>query len=76
MYGVKVHGAVLAAGETESGITIHEVNEKYDDGAILFQAKCEVKADDTPETLAARIHELEHKNFPEQIAKWILQNDN
>ncbi len=76
MYGMKVHEAVLAAGENESGITIHEVNQKYDEGTILFQAKCKVKADDTPNTIAERIHKLEHKHFPEQIEKWILQNDN
>ncbi len=69
MYGHHVHEAVIAAGEKESGITIHYANEKYDSGDILFQAKCEVKADDTPDTLAARVHELEYRWFPEVIDK-------
>lgn len=64
MYGHHVHQAVIAAGEQESGITIHRVNEHYDEGAILFQAKCPVLPDDTPATLAARIHALEHAHYP------------
>ncbi len=64
MFGHHVHQAVIASGETESGITIHYVNEKYDEGDIIFQAKCPVEPDDTPESLAARIHELEHIHFP------------
>lgn len=64
MYGHHVHQAVIAAGEQESGITIHRVNEHYDEGAILFQASCPVLADDTPATLAARIHALEHAHYP------------
>lgn len=67
MYGNKVHEAVIAAGEPESGITIHYVNEHYDEGATIFQAKCDVHANDTPETLAQKIHRLEHANFPAQI---------
>jgi len=69
MYGAKVHEAVLAAGEKESGITIHYVNEKYDEGDIIFQARCPVLPDDTPQTLAQRIHTLEHKHYPEVIEK-------
>jgi phosphoribosylglycinamide formyltransferase-1 len=69
MYGMKVHQAVIAAGETESGITIHYVNEQYDAGEIIFQARCPVMASDTPETLASRIHELEYRHFPEVIEK-------
>ena len=64
MYGDRVHAAVIAAGETESGITIHLVNEKYDEGRVLFQAKCAVLSSDTPETLAVRIHALEHEHYP------------
>jgi len=71
MYGAKVHEAVLAAGEKESGITIHYVNEKYDEGDIIFQAHCPVLAGDTPITLAQRIHTLEHRHYPEVIGKLI-----
>jgi phosphoribosylglycinamide formyltransferase 1 len=67
MYGERVHAAVLANKETESGITIHFVNECYDEGDIIFQAKCDVLPGDTPETLAARIHALEYAHFPEVI---------
>lgn len=64
MYGHHVHQAVIANRELFSGITIHYVNEKYDEGAIIFQARCPVLADDTPESLADRIHLLEYKHFP------------
>ena len=74
MYGRRVHEAVIAAGEKESGISIHYVNEKYDDGEIIFQAKCPVESGDTPETLAARILELEHEHYPEVIEKVVLDN--
>ena len=63
MYGSKVHEAVVAAGEKESGISIHYVNEDYDQGKIIFQARCEVGATDTPESLAAKIHVLEYTHF-------------
>jgi folate-dependent phosphoribosylglycinamide formyltransferase PurN len=63
MYGHLVHEAVLANKETESGITIHYVDEVYDNGATIFQAKCEVKETDSAETLANRIHELEHEHY-------------
>lgn len=69
MYGINVHEAVLANKEEESGITVHYVNEKYDEGLIIEQVKCEVKKDDTPQTLAQRIHELEHLNYPRIIHK-------
>jgi phosphoribosylglycinamide formyltransferase 1 len=59
-----VHEAVIAAGEKSSGITIHYVNEHYDEGDIIVQAHCPVLAGDTPETLAKRIHKLEHYFFP------------
>jgi phosphoribosylglycinamide formyltransferase-1 len=69
MYGDAVHRAVLANGEKESGITIHFVNMHYDSGDIIFQAKCPVKPDDTPETLASRVHELEYSHFPRVIGE-------
>jgi folate-dependent phosphoribosylglycinamide formyltransferase PurN len=69
MYGSRVHEAVIAAGEKESGITIHWVNEHYDEGGIIFQATCEVVSSDTPETLANKIHLLEHAHFAPTIAK-------
>jgi len=69
MYGSRVHEAVIAAGEKESGITIHWVNEHYDEGGIIFQATCEVVSGDTPETLADKIHLLEHAHFAPTIAK-------
>ncbi len=68
MYGHFVHQAVIDNRETESGITIHYVNENYDEGAIIFQAKIQVSTNDTPETLAQKIHQLEYAHFPEVIA--------
>lgn len=67
MYGGKVHEAVIAAGEQESGITIHFVNEHYDEGASIFQAACKIESTDTAEILASKIHELEYAHFPKQI---------
>jgi phosphoribosylglycinamide formyltransferase-1 len=67
MYGNFVHEAVIRNGEKESGITIHYVNEKYDEGAVIFQANCEVIPEDTPETLASRIHQLEYEHYPRVI---------
>jgi phosphoribosylglycinamide formyltransferase-1 len=67
MYGNHVHRAVIANNEPFSGITIHYVNEKYDEGAILFQARCPVYAGDTPESLAERIHLLEYRHYPSVI---------
>jgi phosphoribosylglycinamide formyltransferase-1 len=69
MYGAFVHEAIIKNQERESGITIHYVNERYDDGDIIFQAKCEVSTSDTAESLADRIHLLEHKNYPLVIEK-------
>lgn len=71
MYGHHVHEAVVAAGETESGITIHIVDENYDRGTILEQARCNVTKDDTPDTLAAKIHLLEKEYFPRVIDRAI-----
>ncbi len=76
MYGDRVHKAVLENKEKESGISIHFVNERYDEGDIIFQAKCEVKPDDTPEVLAARIHKLEHKYYPRVVEKLLKEDQN
>lgn len=72
MYGMRVHEAVKKAGETETGITIHYVNEHYDEGDVIFQAKCPVTQEDSPETIAQNIHQLEHRHFPEVIEKLLL----
>ncbi len=67
MYGDRVHLAVVEAGEKESGITIHYVNEEYDEGAIIFQARCDLLPGDTPEEVASRVHALEYAHYPEVI---------
>ncbi len=67
MYGDRVHQAVLAAGETESGITIHYTTERYDEGGIVCQQKCPVLPGDTPDTLAQRVHALEYEYYPRVI---------
>jgi formyltetrahydrofolate-dependent phosphoribosylglycinamide formyltransferase len=75
MYGDKVHGAIIEAGEKESGITIHYVDELYDHGNIIFQATCVVDKNDTSETLAQKIHLLEHRHYPDVIEDLIqMQN--
>ena len=74
MYGKHVHEAVIAHKEKKSGITIHYVNDKYDEGEIIFKKECEVKDSDTPATLAARIHELEHKYYPVEVERLLLGN--
>lgn len=71
MYGHHVHEAVISAKEAESGITIHYVNERFDEGEHIAQFKCPVLPSDTPDTLAARIHQLEHAHFP-QVVEEIL----
>lgn len=68
MYGHFVHEAVVAAGETESGITIHYVNEHYDEGQIIFQARCLVSPTDTPDDVAHNVRVLEHLHYPHVIA--------
>jgi phosphoribosylglycinamide formyltransferase-1 len=75
MYGMHVHKAVLDANEEESGITIHLVNKEYDKGRILFQKRCQVDQTDTPETLASKIHQLEHEYYPQLIEQWLLRKD-
>jgi phosphoribosylglycinamide formyltransferase-1 len=72
MYGSNVHQAVIDAKEVVSGITIHWVNEHYDEGGIIFQASCTVTPEDTPESLASKIHALEHAHFAPTIANIIL----
>ena len=71
MYGDRVHAAVLAAGEKESGISIHYVDEQYDEGDIIFQATCPVEEADTPETLASKVHALEHAHFAQVIEELV-----
>ncbi|AUS05357.1 phosphoribosylglycinamide formyltransferase [Pseudotamlana carrageenivorans] len=67
MYGMHVHNAVVANKETQTGITIHYVNEHYDEGAIIFQATCEVDPTDTADDVAAKIHTLEMEHFPKVV---------
>ncbi|MGB0980571.1 MAG: phosphoribosylglycinamide formyltransferase [Winogradskyella sp.] len=69
MYGMHVHEAIVNNNETETGITIHYVTKNYDEGAIIFQAKCNVSATDTAIDVAAKISRLELKHFPEVVAK-------
>ena len=75
MFGSNVHKAVLASKDKESGITIHLVNQNYDEGDIVYQEKCPIMPGDTPEALAARIHELEHKNYPRVIEEILMRED-
>ena len=72
MYGRHVHEAVIRAGDRESGITIHLVDEQYDHGQTLFQAKTPVEAGETPESLTEKIHRLEHLHYPEVIGKLLI----
>lgn len=74
MYGSRVHEAVIAAGEKESGITIHYIDGHYDEGSIIFQAACPVMPDDTPDTLAARVHQLEYGYFP-KVIEGVIQGE-
>lgn len=67
MYGMHVHEAIVSNKETETGITIHYVNEHYDEGATIFQAKCEVISSDTAEDVAGKIHKLEMEHFPKVV---------
>ncbi|MBI2280918.1 MAG: phosphoribosylglycinamide formyltransferase [Bacteroidetes bacterium] len=72
MFGDKVHQSVIANHEKESGITIHLVNENYDEGKIIFQAKCNILLTDKPEDLAKKIHVLEYEHFPKVIEKLLV----
>lgn len=69
MYGDRVHRAVVEQGETETGITIHLVNKNYDEGQVLFQAKCPVLPTDTADDVAQKVHQLEYEHFPRVIAE-------
>lgn len=71
MYGHHVHEAVINAGEKQSGITIHHVDEHYDHGSTIFQAQCDVLENDTPASLAARIHQLEHEHYAKVIEEMV-----
>lgn len=75
MYGNRVHEAVIASGEAKSGISIHYVNERYDEGDIIFQASCSVEKSDTPESLANKIHKLEYEHYPKIIAGLLHLSD-
>lgn len=69
MHGMNVHTAVKEAGDKESGMTIHYVNEKYDDGNIIFQGKCEITNEDSVEDIAAKVLQLEHQYYASEIEK-------
>ncbi len=73
MYGSKVHESVIEAKDKESGITIHYVNANYDEGQIIFQAKCNIDKNDNPESLAQKIHKLEYEFFPKTIEDVIIK---
>ena len=72
MYGNKVHEAVVTAGETESGITIHYLNEHYDEGQIIAQYRCPVMPNDTPQDVATRVHALEYEYYPKVIEQLLI----
>lgn len=72
MYGMKVHEAVLIHREVETGITIHLVNEHYDEGLIIFQKTCTIEPSDSAATVAAKVQALEHEHYPRVIEKWIV----
>ena len=74
MYGAKVHEAVVNNKEVETGISIHRVNKNFDEGEVIFQVKCAVEPDDTPEVVAQKVHELEYRYFPSVIEEILLEN--
>lgn len=76
MYGNRVHEAVIAAGDKQSGITIHYIDEHYDSGSIIFQTTCDVLPTDTSDDLAAKVHALEYKYFPKVIEETIYKELN
>ncbi len=75
MYGNNVHQAVIEAKEKQSGISIHYVNERYDEGNIIFQSSCPVLPGDTLEDLAARVHKLEYEHYPKVIERLLIEMD-
>lgn len=76
MFGMNVHRAVVENKESKTGITIHYVNENYDEGAIIFQKECDVLPTDTPEDVASKIHNLEMEYFPKVVEQLLLEQDN
>ena len=72
MYGMKIHELIRSLNETETGITIHLINEKYDEGPILYQGRCQVASTDTPKDIANKVHQMEYANYPLVIEQWIL----
>jgi phosphoribosylglycinamide formyltransferase-1 len=74
MYGDNVHNAIKNAGEKETGITIHYINENYDEGDIIFQAKCELSDQDTPINIANKVQLLEHMHYPKIIEETVKNN--
>ena len=74
MYGNRVHRAVKTNNDTETGITIHYVNENYDEGAVIYQAKTKISPKDTAETIAEKVHDLEYEHFPRIIEKLLTPN--
>ena len=75
MYGMRVHEAVVANNEKETGITIHYVNEHYDEGTIIFQITCPVGKNDTAKAIAEKIHTLEMEHFPKVIESFLYPNE-
>lgn len=71
MYGMKVHEAVKNSGDAQTGISIHEVNEMFDEGKILFQAPCSVDASDNLQQIAEKVQRLEHEHYPRVIERWV-----
>ncbi len=76
MYGDRVHEAVKDSGDKKSGITIHLVNENFDEGRIIFQAECPVEPADTPQSIAAKVHALEHLHYPRVLEEWVSDTRN
>src|SRR5687768_1943343 len=72
MYGMKIHELIRSLNEKETGITIHLINDKYDEGPILYQGRCEVARADTPKDIANKVHQMEYANYPLVIEQWIL----
>ena len=75
MFGMKVHQSVIDNKEKETGITIHFVNEHYDEGTIIFQKSIEIEMDDTPDSIVEKIHQLEYENYPKVIEKVMLKDE-
>ncbi len=73
MYGDRVHQAVIEAGDTETGITIHYINEHYDEGGTIFQATCPVHPGDTPQEVAQRVHQLEYQYYPHVVEQLLYK---